>query len=199
MFYFQKYCTNSSSLLHYCDVQFTYYQCCFLTNGSGMMSFKNNYILIFYASIQRHYSESSSFQFKQHNTCTYSILCIVLPIFLFQETLHKIGYCTALFLIIAQQKLHKTPCKLYYSKGGHYKGQVTAYYCHKVVVKHYTKIISNKRPQTSCDKEYKFGTYLAHSRKICRAKKKVVVNLALEIIQAFKPSTTISHKNLKDM
>lgn len=61
--------------------------------------------------------------------------------FLFQETLHKIGYCTALFLIIAQQKLHKTPCKLYYSKGGHYKGQVTAYYCHKVVVKHYTKII----------------------------------------------------------
>lgn len=48
--------------------------------------------------------------------------------------------CTA-HLIIAQQKLHKTPCKCYYSKGSHCKGQVTAYYCHTVVIKHYNKMI----------------------------------------------------------
>lgn len=68
----------------------------------------------------------------------------VLTIFLIpREIEHKISYCTALFLIIAQQKLPKTPCKLYYSKGGHTSGRSQLIIVNKVV-KQYLKDLKQK-------------------------------------------------------
>lgn len=83
----------------------------------------------------------------------------VLTIFLIpREIEHKISYCTALFLIIAQQKLPKTPCKLYYSKGGHTSGRSQLIIVNKVV-KQYQKGLKTKGYKMVV-KEYKCGTYL---------------------------------------
>lgn len=63
-------------------------------------------------------------------------------LFIPREIEHKIIYCTALFLIIAQQKLPKTPCK-YYSKGGHTSGRSQLIILNKVV-KQYQKDLKQK-------------------------------------------------------
>lgn len=74
----------------------------------------------------------------------------VLTIFFIpREIEHIINYCTALFLIIAQQKLPKTPCNLYYSKGGHTSGRSQLIIVNKEV-KQYQKDLKQKATKWLC-------------------------------------------------